>query len=275
MTWTTAPAALRVRQWLHFVPLPLASMAVLTPGRVALACTATAASLAFAWGINSIADRLGDDPAKNPIAGHVRVGRELPALLAALVLLALILSAALGLSALVAMFASLASGALYSAGPRLKRWPGAGLVANTLIFVPLLALGLDDRVAHAAFPMLLAVFTALLLQNQLLHELADADEDARSEVLTTARALGVRGTLALVFTFGVVGAAVAGTLAQSFLPALAMLACTLVPFAPNTGLGTASGGAAVLATSWSRVRLAHRVACVIAGALLFAWGRVS
>ncbi|PCC74377.1 UbiA family prenyltransferase [Nannocystis exedens] len=190
--------ALRARQWAHFVPLPLAGAplgdmlsgtCLIEP--VLWGILAGALCLACAYGLNAHADRGTDVPGKNPLVGaEVGAAAMVPAL-------------ACGLSAMVAAghsggpgaaAVSLATGALYSAGPRLKRLPGVGTLANVAIFAPLLALVGTPRTP--GFWGMSLVFTALLLQNQLVHERADAGEDRRAGAYTTAQWLGRAGVAA-------------------------------------------------------------------------------
>ncbi|MBL8911305.1 MAG: UbiA family prenyltransferase [Archangium sp.] len=246
--------ALRAPQWAYFAVLPLAGALTFEPTRIALSLFVASASLAFAYGLNAVTERHTDASAsKNPLVGFATVPRSVTLTLAACVFLALSGAAILGTSSLIAVSVSLAAGALYSAGPRLKSWPGAGLVANTLIFVPLLSIGVTGRSLPSAFPELSLVFTALLLQNQLVHELADAKEDEAAQALTTARSLGIVGTRALI-----IGIAIAAVLiTRSF---AALIIPTLITFIPG---------------DWSRRRKAHRLASIVSGAALFASGFAS
>lgn len=188
--------ALRLRQWLHFVALPLAGVPAFglvtgacPIGPVLWACLAAALCLAWAYGINAHADRATDrSPRKNPLAGAaVGPAAWLPTALCGM----LALPAAALCGGLVAAALSLAAGAVYSVGPRLKRVPVVGALVNAAIFAPLMALVGGPR--PPGFWGISLVFAALLLQNQLLHERADADEDRRAGARTTARLLGRAG----------------------------------------------------------------------------------
>src|SRR5262249_15532082 len=144
----------------------------------------------------AIADRASDaSPLKNPLAGALRVPAGAKLVVGAAAGLALLIGLVLGSIATVLLVASLAAATLYSAGPRVKAWPVAGTLLNTAICAPLLGLAAPDG---ASLPpgasVLSTTFVGLILQSQILHEAADAGEDARGRVLTTARLLGPRWT---------------------------------------------------------------------------------
>jgi 4-hydroxybenzoate polyprenyltransferase len=305
-------AALRAPQWLHFLALPAAGLdgaALARPAQLALrlggAVGLAALALAYAYGLNAISDRATDlDPRKNPLAG---VAACPPAIVAAMI--------AVGAGALVAGFAlghlgavtgSLAAATIYSIGPRLKRLPFLGTALNAGIFVPMLFFARSD-VAPSAFVLWTTTFTALLLQNQLLHERADAVEDAASGVRTTARVLGDRATWGLALALGVVGVTMAFVVAPSLVAALLSTAVLIagsvvagLPGArdkpklgetkpklgetkPKLGetkpkLGetkpmpiesTPGLGETKLRLDWARRRLLHRVVAFACGAMLY------
>src|SRR6202041_854684 len=85
---------------------------------------------------------------------------------------------------------SLASGAAYSVGPRVKRLPMIGTLANAASFAPLLWVGAASDHLVAWMPTVTFAFVCLLLQNQLLHEAADRTEDCAATVRTTVIWLG-------------------------------------------------------------------------------------
>jgi 4-hydroxybenzoate polyprenyltransferase len=259
---------LRPRQWAHMLPLPLAGIDPGAPGldwRAALALgsgvLAAACCMAFAYGLNAIADRATDaDPRKNPLAGVATVTWAHRALVGAAAVLALGLVAPRGAVPLAAVLASLVSGLVYSAGPRLKRLPVLGTVANAGIFAPLLLLGGRDAAPPPGFPVLLVVFVGALLQNQLLHEVADQVEDARGGVRSSGALLGERATLLVIGLVAVAGAAACAGLARSTPVALAAAAVL--------GLGVLAG--ALLRLTAARRRVVHRVLVVCGGAVLYA-----
>jgi len=72
--------------------------------------------------------------------------------------------------------------------------------------------------------VLLVVFAGALVQNQLLHELADQVEDARGGVRTSGALLGERGTCVVIGVVAVVGAAACAVLARATPVAIAAAA---------------------------------------------------
>lgn len=188
----------RPTHWLYFVPLPLAAVVeahgdvFLRPLAYAAAVLAASGSLAFAYGLNVVSDAsLDANPKKNPFAG----GRSVP--VSVRVALGLVAGGTLGVAVLLGwlgfglVVASLLFGCVYSAGPRLKRYPWVGTAVNLGIFAPLPALLLAAP-PTPRFGLLAYTFVVLLAQNQLLHELADVDEDRRGGVRTTATQLSPR-----------------------------------------------------------------------------------
>ncbi len=210
---SAAPAALavlRVRDWAHLVFLPLASVAPASLRgeglwRGAAGCTVAACALGYAYGINAISDRATDlDRRKNPLSGLRECPRSALGAVSACFASALALAFALGTLCCLATTVSLFASTVYSVGPRLKALPGVGTLLNACIFAPLLALG-TSAALPSGFLLLASCFVSLLLQNQLLHERADADEDAGAGTLTTARAFGHRIQSAIVVALGASG----------------------------------------------------------------------
>jgi 4-hydroxybenzoate polyprenyltransferase len=216
----------RVRQWVHLLPLPVAGYdfgrspwANLTPMSRGLAVTFCV--LAFGYLLNAVADRDMDlDRRKNPLseAGNNADRFLLPLLLLAGLALAL---AATGSAWVVACAAvSLLSGTLYSVGPRLKAVPYVGTFTNLTNFVPLLFVGSLHPLTSPRLLTLAACFGALLLQNQLIHEAADAPEDRHGGLQTTFLRAGARGTAILAMLCGAVAlAATVWAMQQGVLPA--------------------------------------------------------
>lgn len=264
--WRTPALALRARDWWYFALLPLADFvdeprrAHASAPRALLALLTAGACLAFAYGLNGITDRaLDSDSAKNVLAGSSDFPRETLVLLSACVLVALSACATLELRAW-AVAASLLAGGLYSAGPRLKRWPFVGTLTNLAIFLPLplFTAALPPSAEHA---LLLATFALLLGQSQLVHELADAADDARGGVRTTAVVVGATGRRWLALVLGpLCGAALFLLGAPRGAAWLAFLAV--------------GGGAVFLwvatPTSAARARVRHRWFSLVVGAALFA-----
>lgn len=258
--------ALRARQWIHFIGLPAATLdraalsapATLLP-RALLFMAAASCALAYAYGINAIADRTGDEPTgKNPLAGMTRVPPEIYAAVSLTALLGLVLSLALGLVPFVFMLASIAAGTVYSAGPRLKSKPFLGLFFNTMIFVPLMGLAWPDGGRPAGYATLVLTFTALLIQNQLLHERADEREDARAQNLTTARWLGKRGTRALLILTALAGIG----LSRALSPSSAL-------FWASSAALIAGALAALLEPAPARARSLHKWIALLSGLIVF------
>jgi len=251
--------ALRAGQWVHFVPLPLAGAPLADMlsgtcplGPVLWACLAGALCLACAYGINAHGDRGSDARGKNPLVGAaVGPAALVPAIACGLLAaVAAARSGGLGPAAL-----SLAAGVLYSAGPRLKRWPGVGSLANVVIFAPLLALVGAPRTP--GFWGMLVVFSALLLQNQLVHERADEAEDRRAGAYTTAQWLGRAGVAAAGRWL-----ALAGSLAAAVLlgPAAALCGAT----------GLVLGAWQIGQAEATAARRRHRALALITGAAIYA-----
>ena len=227
---------------------------------IVLALSCAAACLGFAYGLNAIAERRTDVcPRKNPLVG--RPGDVPSAILrvGAASGLALLLAALLSSTALVAAGTSLVAGTLYSIGARAKAKPLVGLLFNGLIFVPLCFVLYDGAHVPQTFGCEVAIFVALLTQNQLLHELADRHEDHRAQATTTAQLLGETGTRWVAASFGVVvfGAAWLlqaprlGLITAALLGAATVLLCSRRDLAPSTA------------------RVLHRRLAVLGGAVLY------
>lgn len=271
----TSLASLRAKQWLHFCALPLAGLGA--DGMVAL-CTApaqwlralagaviAAGCLGCAYGINAVAERRSDRcTVKNPLVAAPELAALATAWSLVAGILALALALLLGPWALLACGVSLTCGVIYSVGLAAKRVPVLGLLLNTGIFAPLLAVLLLPGNIPASWPHELAIFSLLLIQNQLIHELADHEEDRAAGAHTTAQLLGHRG------------AAHAATLAGLVIP------LTTLGLAPNLDswlLGSALAVVATLITANAgrdpaRARVLHRRTVCIGGALLWSYARL-
>jgi 4-hydroxybenzoate polyprenyltransferase len=225
---------------------------------MALVVVAASSSLAYAYGINAIFDRHTDlDRDKNVLAGRETVALHAIASVTGVGAFALLLGGSLGARCLVAIAVSIAFGTMYSAGPRLKRFPAVGLVANVLIFAPLLFAAVEPDHVPRGLRLLAVVFVLLLAQNQLLHEQEDEAEDELGGVMTTGRWLGPFGVKASVVALAAAIAcagALAGTATQSCTCAVAAVATALL------------GASAPAATSRRR---AHRYLASAIGAALF------
>jgi 4-hydroxybenzoate polyprenyltransferase len=260
-------ARLRIRQWAHFLALPVAGAdpragALAACFGVARGVAIAGAVLGFGYLLNAVADRRMDAPRKNPFAA----GRGLRPAWAAIAGLAAAALAAASTGpgwVLCATATCLASGAAYSVGPRLKRFPALGTLANATNFAPLLWVGLARDVAPTKLPWLTAVFVCLLLQNQLLHEAADCDEDRVGAVRTTVAAFGSTAAAGLAALLGCGAVVTMGAAGHAALGVAASLPCIcLFPGA----LAWRGRDARWMA----RARVAHRACSLAIGALLFA-----
>ncbi|MBW2464984.1 MAG: UbiA family prenyltransferase [Deltaproteobacteria bacterium] len=258
--------ALRIRHWVHFLVLPFAGLEPSAPHGLGAALRGVGIAffvLAFGYLLNSVADRAMDGSvAKNPLAVGPAPGAHVYALLLALAAGAVGLSFAAPPVVVVATVVCLASGLLYSAGPRLKGLPVVGTLLNVTNFAPLLWVGVA---AHPgpSLPTFTLVFSLLLVQNQLLHEAADREDDARGGVATTVRSFGVpvvsAASAGLGFALALTVASSDGA-AGAFWPAMVVFG-GLFPWL------LARAGATP--TAALRVRVAHRFASAAFGALVF------
>jgi 4-hydroxybenzoate polyprenyltransferase len=254
---------LRASDWWYFALLPAATLDTGAPAaicalRLGRGVLAAAAALGFAYGLNAIHDRATDRSAtKNPLAGARAVPARTKALVGLAGAVALATAATAGAQAALCAAISLGSSAVYSAGPRVKRYPVLGTAANVAIFLPLLWLDGAGALRSLSLPL---GFTALLLQNQLWHERQDLDEDRDAGVRSSASLLGARGTAATAGVIGALGAAAV---------ALALPGARLVEVVAACA-ACAAGSLAPLCASPARARTVHRVTAIAGGALLFA-----
>lgn len=256
---------MRVPQWLHFLLLPWAAWRVgeVTLQALGLGFAGAATALAYAYGMNALADRHSDQSvAKNPLRGEREVSLFVRASIALMALATLAIAWAMAPIARAALLVSLVASTVYSVGPRAKSRPFLGALANALIFVPLLYVGVGAGAWQDAFRatgLIAIVFTTMLLQNQLVHELADAAEDVLARDRTTAMMLGARRA-----RLGCVWLGVAGSVAVILLEPLTLAALVgVVAMLLCGGLAMASLAPALL-------RMAHRFVSMALGALLFA-----
>jgi 4-hydroxybenzoate polyprenyltransferase len=260
---------LRFREWYHFLALPLAGIdPSLTANQNARAVARGVAVafcvLGFGYLVNAAGDIKSDfDARKNPLLageGALRSAASAWALAGGLATAAVALAACGSAIALGATLVSLASGTLYSIGPRLKAVPVAGTLANATNFAPLLwvgAAGADPSLARRLAP----AFAGMLLQSQVLHEAADAAADARAGIRTTFLVLGRGPSAVLAALFG----ALAAFGPPVGLPASAGLAVVYVLFFPLALALLASDPERA-----ARLRAWHRWSGVVLGAALLA-----
>ena len=271
--WQGAWRALRASGWWYFSLLPLVSLVDDSRGdegvvvRLVGAVLVAGLCLAYAFGFNGITDRgLDRDEAKNSLAGLIAFPREAALLVAACALLAIGIAMALTPVALLGAVMSLVAATLYSGQPRLKRLPVVGTLVNMLIFAPLPFLAAAGP-PSAGMLFLTYCFYVLVTQNQILHEIADRDEDVAAGVRTTGVVIGATGVRLIAVVLGPLAALLlwrlrATTSATSLVAALALC-----------------GGATMVALGdverAGRLRVAHRWYSVAFGGALFAlvaWG---
>jgi 4-hydroxybenzoate polyprenyltransferase len=248
-SWRRELSCLRVRSWWYFALLPVAGFdptKAAAPFETLVGVLSASGCLGFAYGLNSITDAgLDRSSAKNPFAGGVEASWRARLLVAACAGVALVIALLrLGSPALPATLTSLVVAFVYSAPPRLKTVPFVGTVLNAGIFAPLFWLGAP--LGSEMLPTVL-LFTGLLIQNQLLHELEDRDEDLAAGVVTTAAILGARWTRGAAI---VVGAA--AVLAIHAVSESAMIAGACI-------------GLASVALTQRRARRRHRLAAALSG----------
>lgn|GEM_PF-3310093 len=183
----------RVKDWLHFLFLPLLDFA---PGEInwfnlVLAVFCAGFCLAFAYGYNQFKDESIDRNTEQfslDMYGYTPNGLRI--VLIVLIFLAALCGVLIDPMALNAAIVSILGSAFYSGGPRLKRIPVIGTLTNLMIFVPLTLLG-GSFGGGFYFIIFLLALIALLMQSQMIHEAADYKEDMQQMVSTTAVKFGL------------------------------------------------------------------------------------
>jgi 4-hydroxybenzoate polyprenyltransferase len=264
---------IRLQHWVHFLVLPLAGIDLRAPlatslfGLVRGICISFLV-LSFGYLLNAVTDRTMDlDVDKNPLVADRVANGSFRAPLIAFSIGALLFAATGPLVVLACTATSLLSGVVYSTGPRLKAYPVAGTLMNVTNFAPLLFVGLTASRPAPATALLAVAFSALLLQNQLLHEAADAPEDTRGQVRTTFQAAGPTASAILSALCGVAAGAATWQIAASagLSWTIALLAA---PYALYFPLRMVRQGHR--AEGMKAARLLHRLCSAASGALLFA-----
>ena len=188
----------RVRDWLHFLPLPLAGWTAGGDGVPALlgGVIGWACGLAYTCAINQAFDDRLDraNVGKNPVGGSL--GRREAVLLAvppAVAMLGVVLW--LSPAGLLPATILLVVATLYSAPPRLKRIPGLATLWNVVIGLPGLFFAGTPQLAAGPVRLLGGLFAILLLVSQLIHEAKDRDDDQAGGIPTIATLGGMSGAL--------------------------------------------------------------------------------
>jgi 4-hydroxybenzoate polyprenyltransferase len=260
----------RVREWVHILPLPLATFDTAAPLGIALVAAARGianafAILAFGFLLNAVFDRHVDrDAHKNPLI--LSGAADYRSSLVALPAVSLVLAALSPWPALVATLVCLILGCVYSTGPRLKSVPVAGSLINAAGFTPILFLGMASPSLPPRFGYVTLAFAALLLQNQLIHEAGDQIEDRASGIRTTWLTLGPRWT-ALFAALAGSGAAIGAVCVVPKVEHAAMAGVLGASFVIAFPLLLASRG--LTARQAARLRVVHRWCAVVVGTALY------
>ncbi len=255
-----------MRQWLHVLPLPLATFDATVPVDTALLAVARGivnafAILAFGFLVNAISDRHVDrDARKNPLLVPGRDGYK--ASLVTLPAVSIALAAFSPWPVQLATAFSLMVGIVYSVGPRLKIIPVVGTLTNAAWYTPVLFLGMAGPSLPAGFATIAIAFMTLLLQNQLIHEAGDRLEDEASGIRTTWLALGPRWTALLAAGVGAVATVVAAPALGGFRYAAGTAFIVVFPLLLAWNGLTADRAA--------RLRVVHRWCAVLFGAAVYA-----
>lgn len=255
----------RIRQWLHVLPLPLATFDTAVPLATALPAAARGianafAILAFGFLVNAISDRHVDrDVRKNPLLVPGR-DRYKPSLVS-LPAVSIALAAFSPWPVQLATACCLMVGIVYSVGPRLKIVPVVGTLTNAAWYTPVLFLGMARPSLPAGFGIIATAFIALLLQNQLIHEAGDRIEDEASGIRTTWLALGPRWTALLAACAGLVATVATASTLTGFRYAVGAIFILVFPLLLAWDGLTAERAA--------RLRVAHRWCAVLCGAALY------
>ncbi|HEY3498825.1 MAG TPA: UbiA family prenyltransferase, partial [Polyangiaceae bacterium] len=267
-----ALGAIRLREWVHFLLLPLASLgsgrslggelvSVLRGAGIAFCL------LAFGYLLNALADREMDGDSRRALPNEAARLRSVARLPPVFAVLALVLAATAPWPVWIATVVCVASGWAYSTGPRLKARPLLGSALNVTNFVPLLFLGLSSDALPLGMLALAGVFGCLLLQNQLLHEAADVEADRRGRVHTTFLLLGPKGSACLALLLGVAAAVPSLRLALDTAgPAAIGVTVLVLPSLVLFPIWLGRRGAD--SQSMARARALHRGASLLLGAAL-------
>jgi 4-hydroxybenzoate polyprenyltransferase len=268
----------RVKDWAHFLPLPFAGWVADPhhPGVLALAggVLGWGLGLAYASAVNQAYDDRLDRVwrAKNPVGGAFDRRRairlSLPPLVASLAVLA-----ALAPAGFVPGLVLVVAATLYSAPPRLKRFPVLGTLWNLLVGVPGFFFAGRPPIGELPLRPLVGIFGVLLLGSQLIHEAQDRDDDVEGDVRTIATEGGRRTALVGASALVVATPAIAWLLAAGVdRRAEITAACAL--FAAGWGALLWTRARCEDGAELRALRLRYRYSAICLGALVFAAMRV-
>lgn len=269
----------RVKDWVHFLPLPFAGWIADAqhPGLGALigGVLGWGLGLAYTSAINQAYDDRVDKmwKAKNPVGGvfnrRQAILLSLPPAVASLVVLALL--APMGFLPGVAL---IVAATLYSAPPRLKRFPVLGTLWNLLVGVPGFFFAGRPSVGELPLRPLVGLFMALLLGSQLIHEAQDRDDDVVGEVKTVATEGGRRTALIAASALVLSTPLIAWWLAAGVDRRVEITAACAV-FAVGWALRLRSRMRCEDGAELKRLRLHYRYSAICLGAVVFAAMRLA
>ncbi len=264
----------RVKDWVHFLPLPFAGW-VADPHHPSVTALVGGVlgwglGLAYASSINQAFDDRLDRMwrAKNPVgAGFERrqaILLSIPPFVASLAVLA-----ALAPMGLLPGTALLVAATLYSAPPRLKRFPVLGTLWNLLVGVPGFFFASRPSVGELPLRPLVGLFAVLLLGSQLIHEAQDRDDDVAGEVRTVATEGGRRTALLAASALVIATPGIAWFLADGVDRRVEITAACAV-FAAGWGARLWTRTQCEDGAELKRLRLRYRYSAMCLGAVVFA-----
>lgn len=253
----------RVRDWYYFLPYAMLSVPI-KPSLDWLAALRAlllaAGCLAFAYGLNQWRD-IG---LERCVEIYAISQRRLKFLVILAGMITLLLSFSADQLVFLATIASLLASFLYSDGPRLKRLPVVGTLTNAAIFAPIGLLGSNGMPLPTYVIALVIAFACLLLQNQLIHEAAHAEEDRRENIRTTYLCFGPAFVRIAITVLGLLAVIVLIWGSSSSAPWSGLTAAAVVALMT---IATIAGSA--LERSPSRLRKLQRWASFISGGLVW------
>lgn len=262
----------RVRDWLHFLPLPLAGW--ITSGAGTLRALVGGIlgwglALAYTSAINQAFDDRLDrlNVGKNPVGG--RFGRReaillsLPPAFASLAVVAW-----LSPSGLIPAVVLLVAATLYSAPPRVKRIPVLGTLWNIVVGLPGLLFAGQPDFTVPPLSLLVGLFSLLLVVSQLIHEAEDHEDDRGGGIVTTAILAGRQGALAAAAAILVLLPAAAWWFSKG-LESQWIFTSGAALFAAGWGLALLRRVLGGDNSALRRTRLRYRYTAFIFGALVF------